>query len=209
MAVIRRRKLPTSNDYKREMDGEKEIKKDPREAFKELLDEGQKITEMEKEKYNQQAEECELIEEGKEELMMSNNQDIMQEYDLGNFKASTSKIISKTSTEAGVASIIKSPKCKRITFAKDLMSELNNPKTISISFSDDSLAVAERLPNNDNLLRLKSSGNKGVIYSSGLVSEITDKYGLDFSNRVSITFSEVNYVKCNGYTVAIIKMKNI
>lgn len=209
MAVVRRRKPPTSNDYKREMDREQEIKKNPREAFKELLDERQKIREMEKEKYNQQAEECELMEEGKEELMMSNNQDIMQEYDLGNFKASTSKTISKTSTEAGVMSVINSKNCRRITLAKEVMSELNNPKIISISFSNDMLAVAERLPNNDNLLKVKSCGNKGVIYSSGLVSEITDKYGLDFSNRVSITFSEVNFVKCNGYTVAIIKMKNI
>lgn len=182
MAVVRRRKPPTSNDYNRE---------------------------MEKEKYNQQAEECELMEEGKEELMMSNNQDIMQEYDLGNFKASTSKTISKISTEAGVMSVINSKSCKRIVLSSEVIYKINNPNTISISFSDDSLAIAERLPNNDNLLKLKSSGKKGVIYSSRLVLEITDNYGLDFSNRVSITFSEVNYVKCNGYTVAIIKMKNI
>ena len=87
------------------------------------------------------------------------------------------------------------------------MNELNNAEELSISFSDDSIAVAERLPNNDNSLKVKRSGNKGVIYSAGLVSEITDKYGLDFSNRTSITFTEVKYVKSNGCTVAIIKIR--
>jgi len=87
------------------------------------------------------------------------------------------------------------------------VNELNNTEELSMSFSDNSIAVAERLPNNDSSLKVKRSGNKGVIYSTGLVSEIADKYELDFSNRRSITFTEVKYVKSNGYTVAIIKIK--
>lgn len=213
MAVVKRRPVPTSKDIEsRDNSLEKVnqtiqegVKRKPRKTIEEIMQENREAIEkirLEREIYSQ-----EEGEELSEEANINGNQDTMQEYDLRKFTASTSKTISKTSTEAGAMSVINSKNCKRIVLASDVIYKLNNPKTISISFSDDSLAIAERLPNNDNLLKLKSSGKKEVIYSSGLVSEITDKYGLDFSNRVSITFSEVNYVKCNGYTVAIIKIR--
>lgn len=84
---------------------------------------------------------------------------------------------------------------------------MNNPKYISISLSRDSFAIGEELPNNNNLLNIKTDNGKAVIYSSELISEITDKYGLDFSNRTSITFSDVEYIQHNGFTIAIIKVK--
>ena len=194
MAVVRRRPVPSTKDIQ------------PRSNLAE--EENQTQGKSEKTIEERMKERRERLEKLKE-VNISNNQDTMQEYDLESFTASTSKTIAKTSTEAGVISVINSKSCKRIVLSSEVIYKLNNPNTISISFSDDSLAIAERLLNNDNLLKLRSSGKKGVIYSSGLVSEITDKYGLDFSNRTSITFLEVNYVKCNGYTVAIIKMKNI
>ena len=207
MAVIRRRPVPSTRDIQARSnlaeEEKKNIQRKPRKTIEQMMQENREAVErMELERYSEQERE-----ELSEEININDNQDIMQEYDLGNFKASTSKTISKTSTEAGVMSVINSKSCKRIVLSSEVIYKLNNPNTISISFSDDSLAIAERLPNNDNLLKLKSSGRKGVIYSSGLVLEITDKYSLDFSNTVSITFSEVNYVKCNGYTVAIIKIR--
>lgn len=213
MAVVRRRPVPTTKDIQarstlaeeENQTDSKDIQEKPRKTIEERMQERREVLEklrLETEIYSQ--EEREGV---SEEININDNQDTVQEYKLENFTASTSKTISKTSTEVGVMSVINSKNCRRITLAKDVMSELNNPKSISISFSDDRLAVAERLPNNDNLLKVKSSGNKGVIYSSGLVSEITDKYGLDFSNKVSITFSQVNYVQWNGYTVAIIKIR--
>lgn len=213
MAVVRRRPVPTTKDIQVRSNLEeeenqtdsKDIQEKPRKTIEERMQERREVLEklrLETEIYSQ-----EEREELSKEANINDNQDTMQEYKLENFTASTSKTISKISIEAGVMSVINSKNCRRITLAKDVMSELNNPKSISISFSDDRLAVAERLPNNDNLLKVKSSGNKGVIYSSGLVSEITDKYGLDFSNRVSITFSEVKYIKNNGYTVAIIRIR--
>lgn len=210
MAVVRRRPVPSTKDIQprsnlaeEENQTQGKSEKTIEERMKERREKLEKLK-LKTEIYSQ-----EEREELSEEVNISNNQDTMQEYDLESFTASTSKTIAKTSTEAGVISVINSKSCKRIVLSSEVIYKLNNPNTISISFSDDSLAIAERLLNNDNLLKLRSSGKKGVIYSSGLVSEITDKYGLDFSNRTSITFLEVNYVKCNGYTVAIIKMKNI
>lgn len=199
MSVVRRRPVPSTKDIQpRSNLAEEKNQTDS----KDIQGKSEKTIE---ERMKERRERLEKL----KEVNISDNQDTMQEYDLESFTASTSKTIAKTSTEAGVISVINSKSCKRIVLSSEVIYKLNNPNTISISFSDDSLAIAERLPNNDNLLKLRSSGKKGVIYSSGLVSEISDKYGLDFSNRTSITFLEVNYVKCNGYTVAIIKMKNI
>lgn len=216
--VIKRRPVPTTKDIearknlseKENQTMQKEIVRKPRKTIMQIMQEEREMMEQERlqqEKYNQQVEDCELMEEVKEEMIISNNQDALQEYNLENFIASTSKTISKTSTEAGVMSVINSKNSRRITLDKDLMSELSNPEMISISFSDDSIAIAEKLPNNDNLLKVRKSGGKGVIYSAGLVSEITNKYMLDFSNRTSITFSDVEYIQLNGFTIAIIKVK--
>lgn len=215
MAVVRRRPVPSTKDIQprsnlaeeENQTDSKDIQGKPEKTIEERMKE--RNERLEKLKLKTEIYRQEEKEELSEEVSISDNQDTMQEYDLEKFTASTSKTIAKTSTEAGVMSVINAENSKRMTLSSDVIYKLNNPNTISISFSDDSLAIAERLPNNDNLLKLRSSGKKGVIYSSGLVSEITEKYSLDFSNRVSITFSEVNYVKCNGYTVAIIKMKNI
>ncbi|WP_373205877.1 hypothetical protein [Clostridium tertium] len=216
--VIKRRPVPTTKDIearknlseKENQTMQKEIVRKPRKTIMQIMQEEREKMEQERlqqEKYNQQVEDCELMEEVKEEMIISNNQDALQEYNLEKFIASTSKTISKTSTEAGVMSVINSKNSRRITLDKDVMSELSNPEMISISFSDDSMAIAEKLPNNDNLLKVSKSGGKGVIYSAGLVSEITNKYMLDFSNRTSITFSDVEYIQHNGFTIAIIKVK--
>lgn len=207
MAVVRRRHVPSSNDNKENKPKELEKKpiKKPTEIAREVREKMEQ-EKLEQERYNQEVGE-EIIEEREEEMIMNDNENTIKEDNLENFTASKSKTISQISTEAGVMSLINSKNGRRITLPKDVMNKLNNPEVLSMSFTDNSLAVAERLPNNDNQFKVKSSGKKGIIYSAGLVSEITDKYGLDFSNRTSITFSEVNYVESSGYTVAIIKIR--
>ena len=208
MAVIKRRPAPKSTDNKgrKPKDAEKEYQNNEIEISREEMEGMEQEILQQQEEFNQESEK-DLIEEIEDEVMINTNQDKVIEYSLEDFKSSTSKTIPKITTEAGAMSVINSKNGKRVPFSKDVMNELNNPESVSISFSDESLAVAERLPNNNNQLKVKNIGNKGVIYSAGLVSEITDKYGLDFSNRTSITFSEVNYIENNGCTVAIIKIK--
>ncbi len=87
------------------------------------------------------------------------------------------------------------------------MDKLNNPAKVTMSFSEENIAIGVTLPNNNNHLLIKPSGKKGIIYSSGIVSEITDRYGLNFNNRTSITFSEVNYIEVAGDIIAIINVK--
>ena len=121
--------------------------------------------------------------------------------------ASTSKSMSRSLGEAGVLSIIKAKTGNRITLGKSLLDELNNPEKIQISFAEDSVIIAEKLPNNDSSFNVKLTGTKGIVYSAGLVREISELFKLDFSDKTSITFSEVEYVLNEDYPVAIIKIK--
>lgn len=159
-------------------------------------------------------EEVQAVEEVKEQDSSEKDKaiiDITQEtnknYNLAMFQPAISKTTNRSNLKAGVMSLVNSDCGKRVTLSKDLMNKLNNPTKVAISFSEEYIAVGETLPNNNNELTIKLSGKKGVIYSAGIVSEITNKYGLDFNNRTSITFYEVDYIEVNESTIAIINVK--
>lgn len=143
--------------------------------------------------------------------MVSNNNELIEEnyeikesVDLDSFKPSESKSINKGIAEAGIMSIINSKTGKRIIVSREIMEKLNKPERIVMSFSEDKIAIGEQLPNNDNYINIKVLKSKGIIYSAGIVKEITDLYKLDFSNKTSITFLDVEYVKYEDNVVAII-----
>lgn len=145
--------------------------------------------------------------------MVSNNNELIEEnyeikesVDLDSFKPSESKTINKCSAEAGAMSVINSKTGKRIIVSREIMEKLNKPERVVMSFAVDKIAIGEQLPNNDNYINIKVLKSKGVIYSAGIVKEITDIYKLDFSNKTSITFFDVEYVKYEENVVAIIKV---
>lgn len=205
MAVVKRRPLPKMNEEQRE-------------NFKKTLDEERRREQMhgqavEKEMEHEEVQEVQEVDrlDNKEEkeVITDNTQEINKNYNLEMFQPASSKTISRSNLKAGAMSVVNSNCGKRITISKEVMDKLNNPSEIAISFSDERIAVGEYLPNNNNQLTLKMVGKKGVIYSAGLVTEITEKYQLDFSNRTSITFSEVDYIEDNGSTIAIINAKQV
>ena len=136
--------------------------------------------------------------------LVEDDYEIKESIDLDSFKPSESKSINKGIAEAGVMSIINSKTGKRIIVSNEIMEKLNKPERIVMSFSEDKIAIGEQLPNNDNYINIKVLKSKGVIYSAGIVKEITDLYKLDFSNKTSITFFDVEYVKYEDNVVAII-----
>lgn len=157
-----------------------------------------KVTPKKKEDNKMVSNNNELIEE---------NNDIKESVDLDLFKPSESKIRNKGIAEAGVMSIVSAKTGKRIVISKEIMEKLNKPERIVMSFAEDKIAIGEQLPNNDNYINIKVLKSKGVIYSSGIVKEITDLYELDFSNKTSITFLDVEYVKYEENVVAIITVE--
>lgn len=223
MAVIKRRPVPTTQDKETEASiaqrqgGNLEGTPRTSGSFKAQLKQRQEKNDLEKEvednmnKENIQEEPSPVDnqKENKEEIRIGNIQETNKNYDLEGFQPSSSKTTSRSNLIAGVMSVINSNCGKRVMLSKDLMDKLNNPTKVTMSFSEESIAIGITLPNNNNQLTIKPSGKKGVIYSAGIVSEIIDKYGLDFSNRTSITFSQVEYIEVDGATIAIINAKQI
>lgn len=120
---------------------------------------------------------------------------------------SKSKSVKRVSSVAGVVSVVNAKSGKRITLSKILLEKLNNPKSIQIAFTEDSIIIAEELPDNKSLFNIKMSNDKGIIYSAQLVMEITELFSLEFNNKTSITFGEAEYALNDDYVVAIVQAK--
>lgn len=151
---------------------------------------------------NKEMQNSETVEMVIKEIEESNEE---THYNLENFKASKSKQKSTTRSNQGAITIVNTKKNgKRIVFSKNILDELGNPPKILISCSDKEIAIGERLHDNENYLNIKYYKSKGILYSSGIVNELTEIYKLDFSNRTSITFSEVKYTTYENYMVAVV-----
>lgn len=143
---------------------------------------------------------------------MENGQDVsnlnhLVELDLTKLRPAKSRSFSRETTEAGVISIINSNCGKRISLSKKLLQNLNYPKTLKFSFTEEGIVIAADLPGNDISFLIKESRNKFLIYSAPLVTEITSAFGLDFTKKTSMTFYEVIYSTIDEIPVAIITIK--
>lgn len=111
-------------------------------------------------------------------------------------------------TTGGFASLINSKgNGKRLTFAKAFLEKLNIEEAMDLSITPNGIAIGNKLPKNAETFPLRTSGNNGVIYSYSLVEEVTEQFDLDFSDRVSITFTNVEFINDGDYFYAEIKMK--
>lgn len=209
MAVIKRRPVPRSSDLVK-VEGIicEEAPRKPRIPIHELMKEMMEQSEVSEHEEVQEVQGIEEFDNREEkEVIVDNTQETNKTYNLEMFQPALSKTTSRSNSRAGIMSVVNSNCGKRITLSKELMERLNNPSKIAMSFSEEYIAVGATLPNNNNQLNVKKEEKKCFIYSAGIVSEITNKYGLDFSNRTSITFSEVDYIEADENTIAIIKAK--
>lgn len=126
---------------------------------------------------------------------------------LEKFIPAVSKGTSRNSVRGGGVSIVKAKTAMRMSINKSLLDILRITDKVQVSYSDDAIAIAKELPGNDNYFNVKISNNKGNIYSAGLVSEITELYDLDFTDKVSITFNQIQYESIQGIDVAIVTIK--
>lgn len=111
-----------------------------------------------------------------------------------------------TKSPKGVCTVINSKQNgRRVILAKETMDYLKNPTKLEIGFTEDGIVIAEKLPENGVEFPIRKNGNRIVIYSSGLVEEITELFNLDFSDRVSITFTEAE--KYDNLDNPIVKIK--
>jgi hypothetical protein len=137
----------------------------------------------------------------------SGDEEMLEDFNLDEIIPVKTKVVNRMIGEPGVITIINSKKNgKRIIFAGAAIDKLGNPSKLQVVFWQNGIVVGEVLPKADQFFPVKESGNKGIVYSGGLVQEITSKFNLDFSERVSITFPKVAYKDMDGHTLAFFKL---
>ena len=135
------------------------------------------------------------------------DEEMIEDFNIDEIVPVKTKVVNRMVGEPGVITLINSKKNgKRISFAGAVMDKLGNPDKLQIVFWQKGIVVGVGLPKADQFFPVKKSGNKGIVYSGGLVQEITSQFNLDFSERVSITFPKVAYKDMDGHPLAFFKL---
>lgn len=137
----------------------------------------------------------------------NDNLEKIKESTLDAFIPSISRAVANKSTRGGGLSIVNAKTGKRVSINKKIMDYLKIEDKIQFAFSDNEIAIGKELPNNKNYFNIKVSKGTGIVYCSELVFEITDLYNLDFSDRTSITFDNIQYQSIQGVNVVIVKVR--
>lgn len=107
------------------------------------------------------------------------------------------KVVQKAKVSSGsngFLTIINSKKNgRRVEFRREVAEKLNIEDSIAVVYDEDSVAFFRPSEGTDSSLRVKKSGERRVVYSGGLVSALTDFFGLKFDSNVSYTFTEGRY----------------
>ena len=83
---------------------------------------------------------------------------------------------------------------KRIRFSGALHDALGNPISVQVVKDGNRLVVGERLPGAEKTYRFSPDEVTNIIYSAVLVFWLTEKFGLDYSDRTSRTFTDIKIV---------------
>lgn len=97
----------------------------------------------------------------------------------------TAKGNSRTTAKSNLT-IVCSDKCKRIELSKELHNYFDNYDKFNFSSDDNSEVLYVYA--DDEGIPVKVTKNKAVIYNAALVTEIIERFSLDFEERTSISF---------------------
>jgi len=113
----------------------------------------------------------------------------------------------KSVANSGGFSIVKARTGSRITLSKQGYEHLGKPSTMQFASNDTSLIIGEKLPNNENDFNVRDSNGKAIVYSTPLVTEVAEAFELNFDNRTSMTFGDIQYTNNEDSPVIIVKIK--
>lgn len=101
---------------------------------------------------------------------------------------------------------------KRVTLSKSLTSAIEVDKSAAMLPIPDKgvLMIAKALPYKAaSTVNLKNDGGGKVGYNSGMVALLTQTFGLNFTDHVSVSYSDIDVNTLdNGTPVAIVKIYN-
>jgi len=126
------------------------------------------------------------------------------------FELAMSRGSTRASKQKGVFSIVNALKRgKRISISNEVHDMIGAPASIQVAFRGNSLILSKQLSPNkkeSGYFLLKPQGKSQMCYCTELVREISKRYSLDFSDRVSITFYDVEYETIDKNLAAVIKI---
>jgi hypothetical protein len=124
--------------------------------------------------------------------------------DISQMRESKAVHTRRASSVSGPMSLINSANSgKRASIQDTVIEKIGDPERVKVILLPKLLILTEALGDEEGFV-LKKSGRKRVIYSTSLVLELTEAFELDYSNRVSITFTKVEYSDYEGRPVAVI-----
>lgn len=98
---------------------------------------------------------------------------------------------------------------KRLTFSKALVKKLGLEDEVQFfpMPEDHVLFVGKTLAlNGVSVGTLSGDENRKICYSGPIVAEITNAFGLDFSNKTSTSFADMSFKEIDGVTIAAISV---
>ena len=119
-----------------------------------------------------------------------------------NYKPSKAVQKSKTGGNVGngFLTVINSSKNgKRLEFRKDIAEKLGLTEFLNVVYTEDSAVFFSADTENEGVFRIKKSGERSVVYSGGLVAELSDFFDLDFTTNVCHTFTEGKFEKIEDF----------
>ncbi len=113
--------------------------------------------------------------------------------------------VSKTRSGKGYATVIKTEKNgNRVTFSGEVIEKLKVSDNIHIGVTDGKLVLSGIVHNKLMSYKVKKQGSKSIVYSRSLVDAIVEKLNLDFNDKVSMTFTHIEYSEIDDTKIALI-----
>lgn len=119
----------------------------------------------------------------------------------------SAKNVVRAVARKGGFSIVKAKTGNRTALAREGHEYLGKPKTLQYAFTDTSVLMGEKLPNNCTHFNVKETNGKAIVYSTALVKEIAERFELNFEDRTSMTFGDVQYTQNGNEPVIIVKIR--
>ena len=101
------------------------------------------------------------------------------------------KIIGKSRSGSFSVSMVNNRNGKRFTLSKALHEFLGSPKRLQFVADGKYLYIGATIPHSTEFVTFSKGVGTTIIYDAGFVEYISRTFDLDYSNRTSISFSEI------------------
>ncbi len=109
----------------------------------------------------------------------------------------------ETSTREGGMTIVYHHNGKRLVFSKRILNAIGNTPKIKFCFAGEYLIL---IGSDEDGFLLRNMNTQKVIYNASLIREILNAYGIDYTEDLCRTFSEVEEIQDMPNAIAL-KMK--